>query len=896
MRTAKLLLTFLVIGILFLLFSNTSYAAPSPFLNYQGRLENSNGDLLTGNYYTAFCIYNSTTATSCTPGSTPTVGAMTTAGTTSGTLNGALWGEVQYFSNTNSPSNEVENGVFNAQLGIYSSLTGSIFENGSSFYIGINVYNGTSWDGQMTPLQPINQVAYSMDSALLAGFGAAQSTGNNQVVVTNSSGDITLSSTNPELNVTGANTLTLNGGGGTGNIQFFNSSNYITSTGLAQFNGGINTPGSSSSYIGVGTAGSGVTQGQIRFVSNGPSGTDGAYIEYFPPVSGTNIASEVHISGSNAGSLSDLQLVTNTLNISNSPGGNTISINGTNGNITTAGNLTVQGTLSNTISGNTTLNNNLIVNGSTTTSGITNNGVLTNNGNGTFSGTLAVGGGTLNLNNSSSNLIESNTDITLNPQNTNTGNLNINATTSLPTATYDATSVVYNGYVYEIGGYTTAITAVVDYAPINSSGTIGTWTATTFLPTATQNATSVVYNGYVYEIGGYSGTANFSTVDYAPINSNGTLGSWIATTSLPTAIRDATSVLYNGYVYEIGGYTTAAVATVDYAPINSNGTLGSWIATTSLPNATWGATSVLYNGYVYEIGSGGVSASVVYAPINSNGTLGSWNTTTSLPTATGSTTSVVYNGYVYEIGGNNGSAVISTVDYASINSNGTLGSWTQTTSLPTATAYATSVIYNGYVYEIGGYTTAATATVDYFSVVSGNINVTNSISNTNEVSINGFTGNITTQGALSVLNTNNSTNTISGNTLISSGDLNISGLQTPQNLAGTVSTSNGQLNGGTYYYEVIAKNNTPGSSLTSFPSEYISISVPTGSSNEVSLTWNTVFNATSYDIFRSTNSQFSNALKFISNTNSFTDSNVSQTTSLPTVTYGATSVVYNGYV
>ena len=293
------------------------------------------------------------------------------------------------------------------------------------------------------------------------------------------------------------------------------------------------------------------------------------------------------------------------------------------------------------------------------------------------------------------------------------------ATTSLPTATEVATSVVYNGYVYELGGYTAAgaTTATVDYAPINSNGTLGTWTATTSLPAGLHNATSIVYNGYVYEIGGYNGSAAVATVDYASINSNGTLGTWNATTSLPAATHNATSVVYNGYVYEIGGFTTATTATIDYAPINSNGTLGSWTATTSLPTAMHNATSVVYNGYVYEIGgltaAGTTVATVDYAPINANGTLGSWAVTTSLPTATYFATSITYNGYVYEIGGYNGSTSVATVDYAPINSDGTLGSWTTTTILPAAIEVATSVVYNGYVYEIGGSTTSATTTVDY---------------------------------------------------------------------------------------------------------------------------------------------------------------------------------------
>jgi hypothetical protein len=171
-------------------------------------------------------------------------------------------------------------------------------------------------------------------------------------------------------------------------------------------------------------------------------------------------------------------------------------------------------------------------------------------------------------------------------------------------------------------------TTTVNYAPINSNGTLGSWSATTSLPTATGEATSIAYNGYLYEIGGNTGSLT-ATVNYAPINSNGTLGSWSATTSLPTATVEATSVAYNGYLYEIGGYTSllAATTTVNYAPINSNGTLGSWSATIVLPTATYRATSVAYNGYLYEIGgnTGSATATVDVAGLQSIPRVGAYS-------------------------------------------------------------------------------------------------------------------------------------------------------------------------------------------------------------------------------------------------------------------------------
>ena len=177
--------------------------------------------------------------------------------------------------------------------------------------------------------------------------------------------------------------------------------------------------------------------------------------------------------------------------------------------------------------------------------------------------------------------------------------LNFSGNGSLPAATYHATAVAYNGYVYQIGGYAGSVTAVVDYAAITSSGALaapgscagtitGYWCASTStangsLPAATYFATAVAYNGYVYQIGGYAGSVT-AVVDYAAINNGGpaTLSAWAATGSLPAATYQATAVAYNGYIYQIGGYTTAATAVVDYAAITSSGALAAPVGRLSL--------------------------------------------------------------------------------------------------------------------------------------------------------------------------------------------------------------------------------------------------------------------------------------------------------------------------
>jgi len=56
-------------------------------------------------------------------------------------------------------------------------------------------------------------------------------------------------------------------------------------------------------------------------------------------------------------------------------------------------------------------------------------------------------------------------------------------------------------------------------------------------------------------------------VQFAPVNSNGTVGAWSATTSFSTGRYGHTSVAYNGYLYVIGGYNGTALNDVQFAAL-----------------------------------------------------------------------------------------------------------------------------------------------------------------------------------------------------------------------------------------------------------------------------------------------------------------------------------------
>jgi hypothetical protein len=297
-------------------------------------------------------------------------------------------------------------------------------------------------------------------------------------------------------------------------------------------------------------------------------------------------------------------------------------------------------------------------------------------------------------------------------------------TTPLPSGLGLSPAVAYNDYVYVVGGASSSVATTVYYARTYPDGTLGPRGVTTPLPVISDLEPAVAYNGYIYFIdANLPGSAPpTATVEYAQLYSNGALGPWTSTTVLEGPWGEP-AVANNGYLYTIGGLideNTPADATssVFYAAVNSTGSLGAWMATAPLPSKIVSEAAVVNNGYVYSVGGSGndasdiVTSSVFYAPINSTGSLGVWAATSPLPAPVELEFAVVYNGYLYSIGGSFTSSV---AYYAPINSNGTLGTWALTPPLPTSTYWQPSTIYNGYAYSIAGVNNAdlVTTTVNY---------------------------------------------------------------------------------------------------------------------------------------------------------------------------------------
>jgi hypothetical protein len=291
-------------------------------------------------------------------------------------------------------------------------------------------------------------------------------------------------------------------------------------------------------------------------------------------------------------------------------------------------------------------------------------------------------------------------------------------TNALSTGRFGLGSAVYNGYIYVMGGCTattagipacSASTSSVEYAALNADGTVGTWaTLGNMAGSITQNARTAVYNGYLYVSGGAT-----TNVTYASINADGTLGTWRTTSTFTSNRYGLTTVAYKGYVYILGGGNGGTnYNDVQYAPIDSEGVIGQYAAATNYTVTNYNGATVAYNGYLYQTGGqdGGVGFSneVRYAAINSDGSLGSWlDSGSNIPVALMQHSVVIDNGYMYILGGcssGNCTSYLSTVYSALINANGTTGAFTGTSGFTSARAGHSSLVYNGYIYVIGGCT------------------------------------------------------------------------------------------------------------------------------------------------------------------------------------------------
>jgi hypothetical protein len=342
-------------------------------------------------------------------------------------------------------------------------------------------------------------------------------------------------------------------------------------------------------------------------------------------------------------------------------------------------------------------------------------------------------------------------DIEITKINMSTGNLDSDFTNSVIKVTprWDERAVFSNGYIYVSGGCavgdppascnaSTGISNVMEYVEVFNAGNKGTsaWSNNTNVY-ATGTVTSeaaTVYNGYIYVAGGCNsfvpGTSfgntfcntNNNTTAYAPINPDGTIGSWSSGTNLTGSNSrvGGCMVAQAGYLYYIGGENTAGTsqASVLYSQIGPGGADGAWTQTTQgLPSARAWMGCGVFAGRVYVTGgedsTGTETTTSYHSPdLSAGGDItATWSTDTAFTTARAHHVSVIAAGYLFVIGGDaGGTAGFYDVQSVRLNpSTGNMtGSWQYSREMPQGVSWAGAFAANGYIYVVGGRTAATT--------------------------------------------------------------------------------------------------------------------------------------------------------------------------------------------
>ena len=147
-----------------------------------------------------------------------------------------------------------------------------------------------------------------------------------------------------------------------------------------------------------------------------------------------------------------------------------------------------------------------------------------------------------------------------------------------------------------------------------------------------------------------------------------------------------------GVVFVMLGFVVGSTLTL-FSPIATalGPDIGPWQTSSSvLPATLTASASATNNDYVYVLGGTpdftNASSSVYYAHLNTDGSVGSWQTSSnSLPEGLYALSAVAYNGYLYAFGGLSTSGPTNSVYYAHLNTDGTVGTWqTSSNSLPEA--------------------------------------------------------------------------------------------------------------------------------------------------------------------------------------------------------------------
>jgi N-acetylneuraminic acid mutarotase len=175
---------------------------------------------------------------------------------------------------------------------------------------------------------------------------------------------------------------------------------------------------------------------------------------------------------------------------------------------------------------------------------------------------------------------------------------------TIPTTVCSHETIVTKNKMYIIGGKNASQLNTIYCCPINTDGSLGTWYLYGYLPMAYSGFRAVIIKDYVYLIGGNNGTVWYNTIYRAPILLDGSIGTFLETSFIPVALSDFQTVVTTNNIFIIGGRSASAtyVSTIYSAPINPDGTIGTWTSSGTFPVTISNHVATVTSGYLYIIG------------------------------------------------------------------------------------------------------------------------------------------------------------------------------------------------------------------------------------------------------------------------------------------------------
>ncbi len=286
--------------------------------------------------------------------------------------------------------------------------------------------------------------------------------------------------------------------------------------------------------------------------------------------------------------------------------------------------------------------------------------------------------------------------------------------TTLPAAVSSHGVVAANGFLYLVGGTTGSSSGTpqddVYSAEITSAGRLGSWAATSSLPTGVSEGAVAGDDRCLVVAGGSTSSSTYSSAVYtAVLEGDGTVGSWAAQASLPTGVYQPGGEVVRGYVFVIGGQASDGTYrdAVYSGRLDADCSIDAWTATTDIPSgrAAFGTTHLLDR--IYTVGgsiSGSTTSQRAYvAQVETDGTISSWTLEDYLPDGLRGAAAVTLGGYLMAWGGNTGRRTIDDISYSAIAEDGRLGAWATWSGAQEADrVYHRVVAWDGSIFVLGG--------------------------------------------------------------------------------------------------------------------------------------------------------------------------------------------------